>query len=174
MTLAAFARRICTTYVDPSGLTPYTSCRLIPLDKCPGVRLVGIGEVVCSIIGKAVMRTVKHDLQDAVGTLQLCARQVDGCEVAVNAMTHIFVEDDIEAVILAVILVDASNAFNRLNRQVTLLNCDSICPSLSPILINTYHSDSLLFVDGQCLLSKEGTTQGILLRWPCTQLELSP
>ena len=35
-----------------------------------------------------------------------------------------------------------------------------ICPSLSPILINTYRSDSVLFVDGQCLLSKEGTTQG--------------
>ena len=56
--------------------------------------------------------------------------------------------------------MDASNAFNRLNRQVTLLNCEGICRSLSPILINTYRSDSLLFVDGQCLLSKEGTTQG--------------
>ena len=154
--LAAFARRICTTYVDPSGLTSYTSCRLIPLDKCPGVRPVVIGEVVSRIIGKAVMRTEKHDLQDAMGTLQFCAGQDAGCEVAVHAMTHIFAEDDIEVVIL----VDASYAFNRLDRQVTLLNCEGICPSLSPIPINTYHSDSLLFVDGQCLLSKEGTTQG--------------
>ena len=71
-------------------------------------------------------------------------------------MTHIYAEDDIEVVIV----VDASNAFNRLNRQVTLLNYEGICPSLSPILINTYSSDSLLFVDGQCLLSKEGITQG--------------
>ena len=102
------------------------------------------------------MRTVKHDLQDAVGISQLCVGQVAGCEAAVHAMTRIFAEDDIEAVIL----VDASNTFNRLNRQVTLLNCEAIYPSLSPILINTYRSDSLLFVDGQCLLSKEGTTQG--------------
>ena len=51
-------------------------------------------------------------------------------------MAHIFAEDDIEAVIL----VDASNAFNTLNKQVTLLNCEAICPSL-------------LFVDGQCLLA---------------------
>ena len=36
--LAAVARRISTTYVDPSSLMAYTSCRLIPLDKCPGVR----------------------------------------------------------------------------------------------------------------------------------------
>ena len=58
------------------------------------------------------------------------------------------------------ILVDASNAFNRLNRQATLLNCRAICPALSYILINTYRNNSQLFVDGQCILSKEGTTQG--------------
>ena len=48
----------------------------------------------------------------------------------------------------------------RLNRQVTLLNCDKICPAMAHILINTYCSNSYLFVDGQCLLSEEGTTQG--------------
>ena len=154
--LAAVARRICTTYIDPSGLMAYTSCRLIPLDKCPGVRPIGIGEVVRRIIGKSVMQTIKHNLQDAVGSLQLCAGQDAGCEAAFHAMNHIFTEDDTEAVIL----VDATNAFNRLNRQVTLLNCRAICPSMSPILTNTYRSDSWLFAGGQCMKSKEGTTQG--------------
>ena len=53
-------KRICTTYVDPSSLIAYTSCRLVPLDKCPGVRPVGIGEVVRRIVGKAVMKVVKR------------------------------------------------------------------------------------------------------------------
>ena len=75
---------------------------------------------------------------------------------AVHAMECIFAEDDTEAMIL----VDATNAFNRLNRQVTLVNCEVICPALSPILTNTYRNNSWLFVDGQCMLSKEGTTQG--------------
>ena len=154
--LAAVARRICTTFVDPSSLMAYTSCRLIPLDKCPGVRPVGVGEVVRRIIGKAVMRTVKRDLQDAVGSIQLCAGQDAGCEAAVHAMECIFAEDDTEAMTL----VDATNAFNRLNRQVTLVNCEVICSALSPILTNTYRNNSWLFVDGQCMLSKEGTTQG--------------
>ena len=154
--LAAVTRRISTVYVDPSSLVAYTSCRLIPLDKCPGVRPIGIGEVVRRIIGKAVMRTVKHDLQDAVGAIQLCAGQDAGCEAAVHAMEHVFAEEDTEAIIL----VDATNAFNRLNRQVTLLNCGAVCPSLSYILINTYRDNSMLFVDGQYILSKEGTTQG--------------
>ena len=68
--IAAFAKRICSTYVDPSSLMAYTSCRLVPLDKCPGVRPVGIGEVVRRIVGKAVMKVVKRDLQEAIGSVQ--------------------------------------------------------------------------------------------------------
>ena len=154
--LAAVARRISTTYIDPSTLLAYTSCHLIPLNKCPGVRPIGIGEVVRRIIGKAVMRIVKHDLQNAVGSIQLCAGQDAGCEAAVHAMKQVFDDEDTEAMIL----VDASNAFNCLNRHPTLLNCGSVCPALSHILINTYRNNSQLFVDGQCILSKEGTTQG--------------
>ena len=154
--LAAAARRISTTFVDPSTLLAYTSCRLIPLDKCPGVRPIGIGEVVRRIIGRAVMRITKYDLQNAVGTIQLCAGQDAGCEAAVHAMERVFADEDTEAMIL----VDASNAFNCLNRQVTLRNCGMVCPALSHILINTYRNNSQLFVDGQCILSKEGTTQG--------------
>ena len=154
--IAAFARRICTTYIDPSGLTAYTSCRLVPLDKCPGVRPVGIGEVIRRIVGKAVMKVVKNDLQNAIGTTQLCAGQDAGCEAAIHAMQCIMAEETTEGMIL----VDATNAFNTLNRQVTLLNCDKICPAMSCILINTYRDDSQLFVDGDCVMSKEGTTQG--------------
>jgi hypothetical protein len=60
----------------------------------------------------------------------------------------------------AALFVDANNAFNSLNRQVTLLNSRSICPPLAPILINTYRNPSFLFVDGEHILSEEGTTQG--------------
>ena len=38
--------------------------------------------------------------------------------------------------------------------------CMYVYLSVSPILTNTYHNNSWLFVDGQCMLSKEGTTQG--------------
>ena len=44
--LASLARRLCTDYVDPAGLTAFTACRLIALDKYPGVRPIGVGEVV--------------------------------------------------------------------------------------------------------------------------------
>ena len=111
--IAAFAKKICTTFVDPTTLKAYTSCRLVPLDKCPGVRPVGVGEVVRRIVGKAVMKVVKRDLQEAIGSIQLCTGQDAGCEAAVHAMQHLFTNENTEALIL----VDATNAFNRLNRQ---------------------------------------------------------
>ncbi|MDA8002156.1 MAG: reverse transcriptase domain-containing protein, partial [Alphaproteobacteria bacterium] len=154
--LAAFARKISTAYLDPSSLKAYTASRLIPLDKCPGVRPIGIGEVCRRIIGKVIMKCAKQDLQRAVGSLQLCTGQDAGCEAAVHAMAHIFAQDDTEAMIF----VDAANAFNRLNRQVALRNTQVVCPTLAPVLINTYREPSWLFVDGELMLSKEGTTQG--------------
>ena len=71
-------------------------------------------------------------------------------------MRHLF--DD--SVSQAVLLVDASNAFNNLNRQTALLNIHSLCPSLAPVLTNTYSSDVQLHIDGETLYSCEGTTQG--------------
>ena len=154
--LARFAKRLCTSYVDPAGIMTHTACHLILLNKCPGVRPIGIGDVVRRIIGKAIMRLTKSELQAAVGSLQLSAGQDAGCEAAVHAMSSIFQEENTEAMIF----VDTSNAFNNLNRQATLLNVTATCPSLAPVLINTYRSPSCLFVGGLCLLSKEGTTQG--------------
>ena len=154
--LASFAKRISTSYVDPSGLSAYTACRLIPLDKHPGIRPIGIGEVCRRIIGKTIMKYAKSELQRSMGPLQLCAGHNSGCEAAVHAMKIIFEEEDTEAMIF----VDATNAFNQLNREVTIYNTQAVCPALAPTLINTYRSPPSLFINGECIPSLEGTTQG--------------
>lgn len=51
--LAAVARRLGTTLVDPRGLSALVACRLIALDKYTGVHPIGIGEMARRIIGKA-------------------------------------------------------------------------------------------------------------------------
>ena len=154
--VAAFARRLCSNYVNPGGLQAFLACRLIPLNKNPGVRPIGVGEVLRRIIGKAVLRTVHSDVLKATGTTQLCAGHEAGCEIAFHAMQSIFQDDKTEAILL----VDASNAFNNLNRQVALLNIHETCPAIATILTNCYRSQSPLFVQGEMLLSCEGTTQG--------------
>ena len=157
--VAAAAKRLCTTFVDPTGVSAFTACRWIPLDKRPGVRPIGVCEVVRRIIGKAVMSVIGQDVLKAAGPLQLCAGQEAGCEAAVHAMRQVFQS----AATDGILLIDASDAFNNLNRQVALRNIQFLCPPISTLLINCYRGNTLLFVGGEVLLSQEGTTQGDLL-----------
>ena len=135
--LALVAWHLCTSCVDPDGIDALIACRLIALNKCPGVRPIGIGEVVRQIIAKAVLSIVKLDILEAAGPLQLCAGQDAGCEAAIHAMRYIYSDSSTQGVLL----VDAMNAFNCLNRQVSLHNMQSLCPPLANILINTYRKD---------------------------------
>ena len=84
--LAGVGRRIATTSVNPEGLSAFVASRLIPLNKCPGVRPIGFGEVPRRIIAKAILKIIGSDVEEAAGPLQLCAGQDGGCEAAVHAM----------------------------------------------------------------------------------------
>ena len=143
------AQKICTTYVDPQGVAALTANRLIGLDKCPGVRPIGVGEIVRRIISKAVLYVIKSDVLEAARSLQLCSGHETGCEAAIHSMCRIFHD----AMTEAVLLVDADNAFNSLNRKVALLNIHQLCPSLATILTNTYRENASLFIDGDSFLS---------------------
>ena len=142
--LAAVGRRICTTLVHPEGLSAFVACRLIPLDKCPGVRPIRVGEVPRRILAKDVLRIVGRDVEEVAGPLQVCAGQDRGCEAAVHAMRRIFHHPDTEGVLL----VDATNAFNTINRQAALQNISIICPSIAQILINTHRTPVRMVIVG--------------------------
>jgi len=168
--IATLAHLLCTTFVDPVIVSPLMACRLIALDKRPGVRPIGIGETVRHIIAKAVLSVISDDIQYAAGSLQLCAGQPSGGEAAVHAMREAFNDDDSEGMLL----IDVSNAFNSLNRAVALHNIQRLCPSFSTILINTYRHPACLYVDGDILYSEEGTTQGDPLVMPFYALATVP
>ena len=154
--LALFAKRICTSYVDPQGLSAYTASCLIPLDKCPGVRPIGVGEVCRKIVGKVIMKYARPEIRRAVGPIPLCDGFESGCEAALHAMYDIFKDNNTEAMLF----VDASNAFNQLDQKATLLNSRAVCPALAPSIINTYRIPSTLYVGGESIVSAEGTAQG--------------
>jgi hypothetical protein len=64
-------------------VSPLLANRLIALDKCPGVRPIGIGDTARQIIAKAAPTIAKEDIMDAAGPLQ---RQVAGCEAATHSV----------------------------------------------------------------------------------------
>jgi hypothetical protein len=84
--LASVARRLCTELVDPASVAPLLASRLIALDKNPGVRPIGIGDTARRIIAKAILNITRQDIQEASGSLQLCAGQIAGIEAAVHAV----------------------------------------------------------------------------------------
>ena len=61
-------------------------CRLVALDKCPGVRPVGIGEVWRRAIAKCVLAECGDDAKAACGSTQLCAGLEAGIEGAIHAV----------------------------------------------------------------------------------------
>ena len=57
-------------------------------------------------------------MQKAAGSIQLCVGQIGGVEAVIHSVRELFDSDETEAVLL----VDAQNAFNSLNRQTALRN----------------------------------------------------
>ena len=57
--------------------------------------------------------TLKIDVEEGAGGLQMCGGQQAGVEAAIQAMHDIYNNDDSEAMLL----VDATNAFNSLNKR---------------------------------------------------------
>ena len=79
--LAICTRKLATEKCDiiikddhpTSSIEAYLACRLVPLDKRPGVRPIGIGEVIRRVCGKAFMKVVQKDVEEVAGAIQVCA-----------------------------------------------------------------------------------------------------
>ena len=159
--IARLTRLLATTRVDPDGISALLAGRLIPLDKNPGVRPIGVGEVLRRIIAKLILRVTKHRIQECAGSLQLCAGQEAGIEAAVHALREVFADDATDGLLL----VDASNAFNSINREALLHNINVLCPALSTVVKNFYSVPSSLYISGSKLSPKKARRREIL--WPC-------
>ena len=80
-------------------------------------------------------------------------------------MRKVFKGEEIEGALL----VDASNAFNSINRETALHNIGIICPSFAQVLLNTYQAPVRCVIPGGGeISSSEGTTQGDPLAYALT------
>ena len=157
------ARRLANGIVEWDEIRALVASHLIALDKCPGVCLIGIGEALQRILGKTVALVTRLDLEEVCGVDQLCSGLRSGLEGAIHAVHELFNEHCNFG--WGLLLVDATNAFNSVNRVAALWNARVLWPRCSRFLFNTYcEYASLLVQDGNAvnnrLLSKEGVTQG--------------
>ena len=143
--------------VDPKSIAGLVVCRLISLDKSPGVRPIGVGEVLRCIIGKAILTVLKSDILNVTGYQQLCAGLESGCKVAVHALVDLFEEDTSHGFIQ----IDASNTFNSINRTLILHNVRILCPEIATYVNNCYMKPCrLLITGGKEISSNKETTHG--------------
>src|SRR5436190_11021138 len=63
--VAALANELCNNEVEWKRIHALMSCRLIALDKCPGVRPIGIGESLRRILSKCVLEITRNEVTEA-------------------------------------------------------------------------------------------------------------
>ena len=165
--VADLSKRLACEKIDPTSLRHLLSCRLVPLMKDTStdnniqIRPIGVGEVLRRITGKCITSVLRKDTQDAAGVLQTCSGTSCAIEAAIHATRKAFESDESEAVLL----VDATNAFNCLNRSAAIHNIRQLCPPLHQYLENTYRAAPDLVINNSegedvYLKSSEGATQG--------------
>ena len=99
---------------------------LIGQDKCPGVHLIGIGEIICRIVCKAVLSVLNFDILQS--SQLMCAGQDSGCKAAVHAIRELYSQPH----------TDPYCCFQCLAQYTALMNIRELYPPFSVSLINTY------------------------------------
>ena len=108
-------------------------------------------------MGKCISWLLRKDIQQAGGPRQTATGLQGGEKAAIHSMKLMFTKESIDGVIL----VDASNLFNLLNRKAALHNIQIICPEFSTVFVNTYRLPVCIFIQGGGeILSVEGITHG--------------
>ena len=105
-----------------TSLEAFVACR-----KNPGLHQTSVGEVLRRIAGKVVIKVAKVDVTKSVDSLKVFAGKNTDPEASILAMQGIFNNEDTEAVLL----IDAENAFNPINRTAMIHNISVLCPIIS-------------------------------------------
>ena len=103
-----------------------------------------MGKVLRKIAGKVIVLVLKTDGINCTGSLQVCAGQETGIEAAAHSLNSLYNNKNTDAVLL----VDASNAFNLLNRELFLHNISYISLAISVFVKSYYKSHSRLIIIG--------------------------
>jgi hypothetical protein len=164
--VAALCEMLANGIVEWKLIRALAANRLVALDKCPGVRPIGIGECLRRILGKIMAFITRDDVAEIAEAAQLAVGVPGGIEAATIAMSKLFdAVADVEVEGYGMLLVDAANAFNAVNRAAALWNARILWPRCARFIFNTYRGFAFLLLQATedtsvVILSREGVTQG--------------
>ena len=127
---------------------------MIALDKCPGIRPIGVGDAADRLCAKIIIEITGEDVQFECLADQICSGLKGGIEGSIHAFRSLF--DDLAHEEWGILLMDAANAFNSMSRTAAIWNCRVIWSRASRYVFNAYRGYAFLFVAGSklVLLSK--------------------
>jgi hypothetical protein len=86
--------------------------RLLALDKCPGIRPIGIGKTWWQAIVKCILKFAGKDAKETCGIDKLCFGLESGIEGGIHVMNHVWELHSMEEE-WGFLLIDIFNAFNE-------------------------------------------------------------
>ena len=98
---------------------------------------------------------MQSDLKNLRKNFQLCFGQKFGIEYAIHSLRIEFEKPETDAILL----IDAENSFNSLNREIALKNKE-ILSGTTTCLANSYKQPSNFYVNNRVLTSTKGTAHG--------------
>ena len=113
--LASISEWMTNSFVPWAAIRALMSNRLVALDKCPGVRPIGIGQIWRRAITKCFLSVASPAATEACGTQQLCCGLSAGIEGAIHAAQQDWQEHSQEPD-YGFLCIDGTNAFNTLDR----------------------------------------------------------
>ena len=147
--IASMVEWLANCYYPWAAFRAMTWGRLVGLDKHPGVRPIGIGDILRKLLCKVMLIIVDNEGTRACGTDQLCS----GLEVkivgGIHHMRSLWDEhkkdkDDT----WGVLLIDVRNTFKEENRKMMMWLARHELPSGSRFMFNIYRHHSVLVMRG--------------------------
>ena len=90
--MAALTRRLANSIVDWDDIRALKAKKLVALDKCPGVRPIGIGDVADRLCAKVMIFITGDDVQFECLADQICSGIKSGIEGSIHAFRSLYEE----------------------------------------------------------------------------------
>jgi hypothetical protein len=153
-------------YVPWAAIRELMACRMIALDKNPGVRPIGIGNIVRRFISKVCLALTGDEAMEACGVKQLASGVSAGIDAAVHALRDKWEQYDMDDD-FGILKIDAENGFNEMVRLHLLWTIRHRWPRAYKFLYNCYsHGTELRILPldyrdtVEIIISKSGIIQG--------------
>ena len=128
--------------------------------KGGGFRPIAVGEVLRRLTSKCISRSVRYDAFNILSPLQLGVGVPVGCEAIVHAVARVQEDVDIPPEERWILLLDFSNAFNRIDRGSMFQEVRARIPSVAAWLESCYGAQPILRLGERIILSCCGVQQG--------------